>query len=266
MPNDPKPAALTILSGNHQRLARIPVGSSRIAEFEPLRMRVTDAAGHPVPGVELRVEKTDAPRGMMVLLGGPDPYAPTLITTGEDGVASLDRSGKSVRCYTDDGPVRVLVTAGRLSAVFDLTVVPLGNLPAGSTLSIVSGNHQRVPRRPSGINGGTAIFEPLQVRLTASHGQPLPDVEIGFTQGTETPTLAVQFEPYGHSRVNVVTDANGMATLQHMDGKGLYAYYDDGPIIVVAAAGVLKAVFELEVAPSGVRTPARFTIVSEPLF
>lgn len=88
--------------------------------------------------------------------------------------------------------VAFLADAPMVTARFNLQA---GGIPAGSTLSIISGDNQRlVPGAPSA---------PLVVELKNPQGQPLPNVDIQFNA---EPAIAIMFNP-----ARVRTDAAGRA-------------------------------------------------------
>jgi hypothetical protein len=173
--------------------------------------------------------------------------------TDAGGIAILNAmGGSSVSCYYADGPFTVLASiAGLAPVTFSLNVVPAPP-PAplqGASVTIVSGDHQSVPRTGFSIPGGSADFGPLQVLVKAADGRPVANVPVSFNKGSGS--MAVQIDPSGATPVAVNTDGNGVATLNRMQGYGVTCYYDQGPFTVTATVpGGAQTVFSLTVAPS----------------
>jgi hypothetical protein len=61
--------------------------------------------------------------------------------------------------------------------------------------------------------------------------------------------MACQIEPSGASPSTVLTDGNGVATLNKMGGRSASIYYADGQCVVTAVYGGANAAFHLNATP-----------------
>jgi len=246
---------LDVVSGDRQSVARagldIPGG---IARFAPLQVRVLDLAGTPVAGAAVAFAAADLPQGMVARL---DPSGATAATvsTGADGVATLDRlDGAGVECWFAEGPFTVTATLAEagVGAAFSLAVAPSPEpVPVDATLAIVDGDGQVAPREGEDEEGGVARFAPLRVRAVDPAGEPVAGVVVSFAAGARPEGMTVLVHPSGGSPAGVLTDEDGVATLEGMpEGASVLAYGADGPLTVVAALpGGAEAVFSLAVEP-----------------
>ena len=258
-PTPPPPVVtggrLSILAGDRQTASRsgnsVPGG---IAKFGALQVQLSDSAGKPVPNYGVAFNP-GAHSGTMAVQVDPSGAAPHVSTTDNGGVATLNAmGGSSVSCYYADGPFTVVASvAGVAPVTFSLNVVPAAPPPplTGASVTIVSGNHQSVPRTGLSIPGGTANFAPLQVLVKSADGRPVPNAPVSFNKGSGSGSMAVQMDPSGATPVTVNTDGNGIATLNRMQGYGVSCYYDQGPFTVTATVpGGAQTIFSLTVAPS----------------
>jgi hypothetical protein len=132
--------------------------------------------------------------------------------------------------------------------------------PPDNTVTILSGDNQQA--QPLGIIASptkVAAFEPLKVSVKDGGVRPLANARVTFTCQNIPPgwcTLET-YAPTGRNALDVVTDANGVATLDKMSiepftfvaGQKSVAMWDTwGPVTVTAAYGTHTATFHLNVA------------------
>lgn len=162
---------LAAVSGDNQSA---PAGAAVPA---PLVVVVEDEFGNPVPGVQVR---WDASAGSV---------DPATVETGADGQAATFRTlGPSAG------------TQGATASVEGLDGSPVSftqTATAGNAASLVlvSGNNQTA-------NAGTALPNPLVVRLTDAGGNPTPGAAVSWVVG----------QGGGNITPNGNTDANGVAS------------------------------------------------------
>ena len=94
--------------------------------------------------------------------------------------------------------------------------------------TIIAGNNQIVARTGSQHPGGVATFAPLQVKVLNPHGQSASGVRVDFTAVNIPPGMAVQFTPNTLGGTFAVTDANGIATLNQMNGNSMQCFNASG--------------------------------------
>lgn len=231
-----------VVSGDRQKATRVgeePYGG--IAHFGPITIQVTDASGHPVPGVRVwygcvsaacdyanTPQYTTDGNGMFTLPGFVEYYGSGWITL--QFVGPTMQSADAHELAVD--PPKPAVTW-----------VP------GAKLVAVAGDNQSRPRTGREVPGGIASFGPMAVRLTAPDGTPVPNAPIQFA--CEKPTrywdphddFACQFTPSGaeNGTMTLYTDANGVATLNRMGGSSLNFYYNTGRHWVRATYGNIAA-------------------------
>jgi hypothetical protein len=73
------------------------------------------------------------------------------------------------------------------------------------------------------------------VKLVNAAGHPAAGVQVGFAAGAHPAQMAVQLEPAGGSATMITTDANGVATLNHMGGNSVSCYYAAASFTIVAS-------------------------------
>ena len=183
LPDDSKPAKITIVSGNAQSA---PAG---VALSQPLVVRVTDGFDRAVEGqtVAFTIDVGGGQVTPASVVTGPDGQASTSWTLG--GSAGQQRVQAAV---SGDG-----VPAGLL-ATFNAMAVS----GAGAKLVLVSGDHQTAAV-------GSALPESLVVRVTDQLDNPVAAVEVTWAVGgggSVSPTT-------------VVSDANGLAAVQRVLGN-----------------------------------------------
>jgi adhesin/invasin len=147
LPSEGEPAGVSVVAGNKQ--------SGRVGEAlaDPVVIEVTDVSGRPVPGATVEVE----------LDGGLD-----TVRTGNDGRAAAEVAlGSSVGAVT--GHVRVVAPEGPqpIQTTFTATAVSA----SANGLTLVSGDAQTG-------SAGTALPEPLVVKVTDAFGNPVAGVAV----------------------------------------------------------------------------------------
>jgi hypothetical protein len=245
-------ALISIVAGNLQSIPRtnpevIPGGQ---AKFAPLKVKIADQAGKPVPNAAVAFSAGACPADMAVQI---DPYGANTVTctAGNDGIATLDHMlGCSVYGYYDVGDFNIIASIADGSKVtFSLNIAqtppspPLPNV----TLAIISGDMQHQSRTVGSVPGGTACFQPLQVKIVDASGVPVSGAYVNFSPGAHPASMAVQVHPCGGVPATAITDGGGMATLNYMPGgTGVWCYYDKGQAGVIASvAGGPQVAFTL---------------------
>ena len=146
-----KPATLSINSGNGQKepvMTPLPL---------PLKVRVKDAAGNAIPGLEVSFSD----RGAGGALSSPN------ATTDTSGYAST-----SYTTGTKSGVVSITASAAELSSVFKETVLA----GPATSISIASGNMQTV-------KAGISTAKLLQVIVEDQHENPVSGISVSFNEG-----------------------------------------------------------------------------------
>jgi hypothetical protein len=156
LPAEGEPAALRVVRGDGQS------GRVGAALADSVVALVSDGQGRPVAGVPVA----------LVLEDGTDAFAaPDTVATGADGTAAFQ-----VTLGTRVGTVRAHVTApaaggaGTLSAPISLSAVSAD----ANGLAAISGDGQEAPV-------GSALPDPLVVRVTDGFGNPIPGVAVSWT-------------------------------------------------------------------------------------
>ena len=261
-------AVMAVVSGDNQTAARMPTASAiDTAGFGPLSVKVTNN-GQPLANVQ--VTWTCAHPAALACQSEPSGASPIVTTTDGNGVSVLNKmGGKSVSAYYADGALTMTATYGKASAAFHLTVAP-APASAAATLNVLTlgnGNNQVVKRGGSDIPGGKANFGPLSVTLKNAAGKPIANTRVNFLCQTPNQGMACQLEPAGGASSALTTDANGVATLNHMGGNSITVYYASGKFgVQVAADGAKPVSFSLEAqdapAPPAAITTAVMSAVS----
>ncbi|MGA2211690.1 MAG: hypothetical protein ABSH31_00330 [Bryobacteraceae bacterium] len=205
-------ADVQITQGNNQ------VGTPGETLPQALLIKVTDADGNAVPNI---------PVTWQVLTAGAVTLRNASTTTDSLGSASATAILGNI-----GGVAQVQVTAGNVSATFNLTV----NIPTAG-LQKVSGDKQSTV-----VN--TAFTLPLTVAVVDSSGTGIAGVSVNFQVTSGTATL-------GSSSAS--TGSNGQAYTAVTAGA------TPGTITVSATSGGFSATFTLTAQPSG---PANITIVN----
>ncbi len=177
------PAAI-VTSGDNQSIA--PNTASA-----PLVVKVIDAQGHPLAGVQ--VIFTTSAAGAT--------FSNVSLLTDNLGDASTTVTG------TVPGPVPVAVTAGPLTTSFTVNIGGGASGPGSSGgLSIVAGQGQII----SELSSLSASSSLLTVKLTDSAGNPVANAPIVFSIQSGTGSLAGG-SSFGGGGTTVSTDQNGLA-------------------------------------------------------
>ena len=115
-------AKMTVVSGDGQKAPRLnKAGGPPSATFAPLQVKVTDAGGKPLGGVQ--VTWTCAKPGQMACQSEPSGASPTVTPTDGNGVATLNKmGGNSVSAYYADGAIKMTASYGAANVAFNLTV------------------------------------------------------------------------------------------------------------------------------------------------
>ncbi len=190
------PATIAISSGNLQS-AQVTTGFSN-----PLKVRVKDSAGNPVPGVSVTFSDGGA--------GG----------TLSSPTSTTDSSGYAKTSYTagtKSGKVQITASVSGLSPVIFKETVLAG--PATS-LAIYSGNNQKVAP-------GAATTKLLQVIIQDQYANPVKGMTVNFSDGGAGGSFSVN---------PALTSAKGIA------GTRYTAPAQTGTVTITASAGGLTPV------------------------
>ncbi len=190
------PATIAISSGNFQS-AQVTTTFSN-----PLKVRVKDSAGNPVPGVSV----TFSDRGAGGTLSSPTS------TTDSSGYAKT-----SYTAGTKSRKVEITASVSGLSPVIFKETVLAG--PATS-LAIYSGNNQKVAP-------GTATAKLLQVIIQDQYANPVKGMTVNFSDGGAGGSFSVN---------PALTSAKGIA------GTRYTAPSQTGTVTITASAGGLTPV------------------------
>jgi VCBS repeat-containing protein len=183
LPDDSKPAKITIVSGNAQSA---PAG---VALSQPLVVRVTDGFDRAVEGQTV---------AFTIDVGGGQ-VTPASVVTGPDGQAS---TSWTLGASAGQQRVQATVSGDGLPAGLLATFNAMAVSGAGAKLVLVSGDHQTAAV-------GSALPESLVVRVTDELDNPVAAVEVTWTVGgggLVSPTT-------------VLSDANGLAAVQRVLGN-----------------------------------------------
>ncbi|MGH2719141.1 MAG: hypothetical protein ACRDJU_11230 [Actinomycetota bacterium] len=237
---------LAIVAGDNQTVSAIMTEHGfPMATFAPVAAELRDASGAPLAGEEVSWSVGETPGNMGIQLDAHG-RTPLVVTTDAAGVATLDRmNGSSLSAFYDWGPFDLVAHHGRTSAAARLSVAP----PLALTTKIRAGDNQTVQLSRARTARAEARFDPLTVYVKDSEGQPAIGVPVTFT-ATFPRTMIVQVAP-GQDEVIVVTNHDGIATLDLMDGSSMVCGGSDGEVKVTARpAGGKPAVAHQTVAPS----------------
>jgi hypothetical protein len=181
LPSEGEPASIVLLQGDGQ--------TGRVGEMlpQPIILQVADGTGRPVAGATVVVE-----------LNGAEPDPDTVVTE-EDGRATVAvQLGPSVG--SSEGLARVVVPDNQAPVQVAFTVTAVAASANG--LILESGNEQTAP-------AGTALPQPLVVRVADAFGNPISGVTITWT-------------PVGGGSVSegtTVSDAEGLASVTRTLGS-----------------------------------------------
>jgi hypothetical protein len=115
--NEPPLLIPTIISGDNQSVARSGSGPrGGEATFAPVKVRLAEASGAPVPGTPIAFEAIGT--GSMSIRLDPGGLATIEVTTDADGIATLDRvGGASMVALGRTGEFKVVVTPPRTKSI-----------------------------------------------------------------------------------------------------------------------------------------------------
>ena len=197
------PASVNIVGGNQQ------AGNPGETLPTPLTVQVTDANGAVLTGVPLTWS----------------------VTTGSGALSNVSSStnsqGQGTATLTFGstvGPVEVKVTAGTISATFNLTI----NAPVTS-IKVVSGGNQSAAQ-------SAPFASPLVFQVVNSAGNGVPGILVNFAVTSGTATL---------SSATGTTDQSGNVSITVTAGATA------GPVVVTAAAGAFSTTANLTIIPPG---------------
>src|SRR5262249_29295275 len=125
---------------------------------------------------------------------------------------------------------------GPISTETDLAPDPAPARPV-PTLMIIAGDEQTAELQMTEHGFGMALFQPVSVLLRDADGVPLAGELVEWSVGETPGIMGVQMDPHGTAPCIVVTDADGVATLNRMQGHAASAFYDHGPFTLVARHG-----------------------------
>lgn len=120
--------------------------------------------------------------------------------------------------------------------------------PPTETLTIVAGDNQTVSAIMTEHGFPMATFAPVAAELRDPSGAVLAGEEVSWSVGETPGNMGIQLDPHGRSPLVVTTDESGVATLDHMRGSALAAFYDWGSFDLVARHGRTAAAAHLTVA------------------
>lgn len=234
-PGEPAPSGptLTITAGDNQTAQLLMTAHGfPMATFDPIVVVLRDAGGAPMAGHAVSWAPGETPGNMGIQLD-PRGTSPLVLTTDDEGVAVLDQMrGRSLSAFYQEGSFQLIARSGPASASATLTVVA----PLEITAKIVGGDNQAVARSGNKVFGGEARFAPVTIRLKDSEGALVAGVKVVF-EAAGPGGMTIQLTP-GYSDTDVLTDADGLATLNLMDGDGIVCSGADGDFkIVVTPAG-----------------------------
>ena len=246
--------SITVVSGNYQQVHTTQVSqfAARVAGFGPLQVIVKDGRRQPLKNVPV-VFTCQRPAGGYCSVDprGAQNVSTFTVNTDANGVATLDSTSAyggsdhklSVVYYDGYGSLTVVAAYGMFKVTFNLTVLP----DPWTTLAIVSGDSQKLPRNSGGPP--SARFAPVRVALRDSAGRGVANVQVAFLFLNMPGGMRCQMTSSGYPVPPILTDSNGMATLDQALGNSLWCYFADGPVDVMARAGAVSARIHFTVGP-----------------
>lgn len=174
---------------------------------EPLRVRVVDSAGQPVPGVQVRFT---APAG-----GASAGLSAATVTTGANGTAEVGARANGIA-----GLYEITVTLPDFAAVPAIGLL-LNNLPPPEEVTVSAGANQHIPV------GSTAPVT-LAVTLKDAAGAPIEGLHVTFSAPASGPGGSFQTTGLGlsgASSVTVTSNAAGVAMAPPFRANGIPGRY-----------------------------------------
>ncbi len=144
---------------------------------------------------------------------------------------------------------RVAFAAAAFMVAFGAHAQPQLNLGTVPTMTIVSGDNQKVARMTGPYGSVPANFGPLQVQVMDGRRRPIANAKVAFSTSCGPSPMTCFIETDARTVVEATTDANGMATLARVEGHSVRTFGADGPLTVVAKYGAMSATFHLTVMP-----------------
>ena len=194
LPSEGEPASIVLIQGDGQ--------TGRVGEMlpQPIVVEVVDGSGRPVSGATVVIE-----------LDGAEPEPDTAVTEA-DGRASIDvQLGPTVG--SAEGLARVVVPENQAAIEVGFTVSAVAASANGIILE--SGNDQTAP-------AGTALPQPLVVRVEDAFGNPISGVSITWTPvgGGSVSETATISDAGGHASVTrtLGSAAGGQSTTAESAG------------------------------------------------
>ena len=244
---DPTPAGptLTIVAGDNQTANLVMTEHGfPMAAFAPVTVVLKDADGAPLAGEAVAWAVGETPGNMGIQL---DPHgtSPLITVTDERGSTTLDRMrGSSLSAFYDSGAFTLVASHGRTVAAANFSVA----IPLALTTKITGGDNQSVARAGTRVAGGEARFGPLEIRVRDSLGEPVAGIKVVFA-AIGPGCMMIQVTP-GQDEIDLLTDAEGVATLDLMDGDSSVCRGCDGDFkIVITAVGAKPVVAHYSVVP-----------------
>jgi adhesin/invasin len=156
LPGEGEPAHIAMFAGNGQ--------SARVgSQLSPLVARVTDSKDRPVAGVTVEFVFDNATGGSTI--------APSSVTTGADGKAVATITlGDQVGAVTGQAKVTVPQSTTPIQIAFTATALPAD----ASAIQAVSGDGQTG-------QVGSALGQPLVVKVADQFGNPIPGVTVSWS-------------------------------------------------------------------------------------
>jgi hypothetical protein len=201
-PEDREPARVEVAGGNAQQ------GTAGQALAQPVRVRVVDDRGRPVPGQAVN----------FVVTGGGGTVSVGTVTTDDDGYAATQWTLGTSAAAAQTLEARVAGANGQAIVSGPITATVRAGLPAKL--------EPAVPARPQGGSVGGPTRDSLAVRVLDQHNNPVAgaDVQWAATEGggSVNPTRSA-------------TDANGIARAQWILGPNVNVV--QGAVASVPGAG-----------------------------
>jgi hypothetical protein len=219
---------LTIIAGDEQTAALVMTEHGfPMATFDPVAAELRDASGGVLAGEPVAWSVGETPGNMGVQMD-PMGTSPCIVVTDDRGVSTLDQMrGRSISAFYDHGPFKLLASHGSARAAANLFVAP----PPTLKPKFISGDNQSVARSGDRVTGGEAVFGPVQVLLKDTEGNAAPGVTVAF-EAVEPKGMTVRLSSEGGS-AEIVSDAEGLVTLNLLDGNGMVARGASGEFKII---------------------------------
>lgn len=247
---------LTVISGNYQTQPRMsqPDGFSK-ATFMPISVQLKDDANNPLGGRQILLD-TPMTYAYQIYIRTTDEHGimpSSLPLNGHQGILYTDNNGIAnfdMSVYIGDGAFTINAHCENAAVNIHATVCyPSPNLPLGSSyvLSIVEGNKQYVSRKGTDVRDRIAKFAALKVKVVKQDGTPAPNILVTFQEFGPKP-MAIALLAQGITPAYDVTNDQGIATLNQMEGNSVECYLAIGKFTINATIGNMAPVtFDLEV-------------------